>query len=152
MADIDGRFDTILYLDVLEHIEDDSAELVCAASNLNPGGHLIVLSPAHQFLFSPFDSAIGHFRRYSKTSLMRAASQTHLSPVKIAYLDAVGMLASAANSMLLNQAMPTERQILTWDRLLIPVSRLLDRGLGYRLGKSILGVWTSKAVWAQKEK
>src|SRR5262249_44837670 len=63
------RYDSILYIDVLEHIEQDAAEMVLAASYLRPGGHLIVLSPAHQSLYTPFDQAIGHFRRYTRRSL-----------------------------------------------------------------------------------
>lgn len=65
----DSRFDTILYIDVLEHIADDRAELVEAARRLNPGGYLVVLSPAHQWLFTAFDAAIGHVRRYTAKSL-----------------------------------------------------------------------------------
>ena len=49
------HFDTILYIDVLEHIKDDCAELQRAASLLNDQGRVIVLAPAHNFLFSPFD-------------------------------------------------------------------------------------------------
>src|SRR2546426_509599 len=61
LADLpeDSKFDTILYLDVLEHIEDDASELRLAARHLRQGGHLIVLAPAHQSLYSPFDGAIG---------------------------------------------------------------------------------------------
>src|SRR5260370_30792037 len=62
-------YDTILYLDVLEHIADDAAELAAAANHLAPGGHLVVLGPAHQFLFSAFDEAIGHYRRYNSRRL-----------------------------------------------------------------------------------
>ena len=62
-------FDTILYIDVLEHIERDHDELVKAADLLREGGHLVVLAPAHDWLFSPFDDAIGHFRRYNSASL-----------------------------------------------------------------------------------
>ncbi len=62
------KFDSILYIDVLEHIEDDRAEVLAAARHLRAGGHLIVLAPAHQFLYTPFDKAIGHFRRYNKRS------------------------------------------------------------------------------------
>jgi 2-polyprenyl-3-methyl-5-hydroxy-6-metoxy-1,4-benzoquinol methylase len=61
----DERFDTILYIDVLEHIENDAAELQAAANHLGPNGTVIILSPAHQWLFTPFDQAIGHYRRYS---------------------------------------------------------------------------------------
>jgi SAM-dependent methyltransferase len=136
----EAEFDAILYIDVLEHIQDDHAEMARAAARLKPGGALIVLAPAHPFLFTPFDRAIGHFRRYTRASLHQAAPAT-LSREKLVYLDAAGMLASAANRLLLQSAMPTEGQILTWDRLLVPVSRLIDPLLAGRVGKSVLGVW-----------
>lgn len=142
LAEIPGLFDAILYIDVLEHIEHDREELARAATHLKPGGALIVLSPAHQWLFSPFDAAIGHYRRYSRASL-RAAAPPELRPVRIAYLDTVGLLASAANRLLLSQSMPTEKQILTWDRLMVPVSRaVFDPLTGGRIGKSVLGIWS----------
>src|SRR4051812_12539991 len=99
------RFDTILYIDVLEHIEDDGAELARAARHLRPAGRLIVLSPAHQFLFSPFDRAIGHCRRYSKKSLA-AAGPASLTLEQLMMLDAAGLLASLANRLLLKQSLP----------------------------------------------
>jgi SAM-dependent methyltransferase len=133
-------FDTILYIDVLEHIDDDRGELTRAAAHLRPGGHIIVLSPAHQFLYAPLDRAIGHFRRYSRSTL-RAVAPSGLHEIKLVYLDSVGLLASAANRLLLNQSMPTESQILAWDRLMIPLSRLLDPVFMGRAGKSVLGVW-----------
>lgn len=136
----EARFDAILYIDVLEHIEDDRQEMARAAARLNPGGALIVLAPAHAFLFTPFDAAIGHFRRYSRASL-RAAAPGTLKMEKLVYLDAAGMLASAANRLLLKSSMPTEGQILTWDRLLVPVSRVIDPIFAGRVGKSVLGIW-----------
>jgi SAM-dependent methyltransferase len=138
------KFDAILYIDVLEHIEDDRGEMARAAARLNPAGVVIVLSPAHPFLFTPFDQAIGHFRRYTRASLHEAAPAT-LRLEKLVYLDAAGLLASAANRLLLQSAMPTERQILTWDRMLVPVSRLIDPLFAGRLGKSVLGIWRKPA-------
>lgn len=134
------RFDAILYIDVLEHIEDDAAELQRAASHLSPDGALIVLSPAHPWLFTPFDRAIGHFRRYTKASL-KAVAPRHLRCAKLAYLDSVGMLASIANRLFLDQAMPTASQIRTWDSFLVPCSRVLDLLLFGAAGKSVLGIW-----------
>jgi SAM-dependent methyltransferase len=140
----EAKFDAILYIDVLEHIEDDRAEMARAAARLKPGGAVIVLSPAHPFLFTPFDAAIGHFRRYTRASLAASAPES-LRVEKLVYLDAAGMLASAANRLLLQSAMPTERQILTWDRLLVPVSRLIDPIFAGRVGKSVLGIWRRQA-------
>ena len=60
-----SRFNTVFYIDVIEHIADDAAQLNCAAGHLASDGNLVVLAPAHQFLFGEFDAAIGHHRRYN---------------------------------------------------------------------------------------
>lgn len=133
-------FDSILYVDVLEHIEDHRAEAALAFAHLRPGGHLIVLSPAHPFLFTPFDHAIGHFRRYTLRSLAEISPEG-ATRARWRYLDAVGFFASLANRLLLSQAMPTARQLWVWDKLMVPLSRLLDPLLFYRFGKSVLGIW-----------
>lgn len=136
-----GReFDTIIYIDVLEHIENDRKELNEAASRLRRGGHLIVVAPAHQLLFTPFDAGIGHFRRYNRPTL-RSLSPSGLQIIRIRYLDAMGLAASAANLLILRQSMPTPSQLRFWDRWMIPVSRVLDRLLLYSIGKSIVAVW-----------
>lgn len=134
-------FDAALYIDVLEHIEDDAGELRRVSRHLHPGGRVVVLSPAHQFLFSPFDRAIGHFRRYDRKTLRRIGPE-ELELEALFYLDAVGMLASLANKLLLRQAYPTPKQLRFWDRWMVPLSRaFLDRITGYHLGKTIVGVW-----------
>jgi len=132
------RFDTIVYIDVLEHIEDDQAEFARAYERLRPDGRLCILCPAHNYFYSPFDRAIGHFRRYDKR-MFRALSERQ--PVRLEYLDSVGMLASAANKLLLRQSYPNEQQIRVWDQLFVRTSRLVDPLLLHALGKSILGVW-----------
>jgi SAM-dependent methyltransferase len=141
LADVSEHFDTILYIDVLEHIEDDRGEIARAAAHLRPQGHLIVLAPAHASLYSAFDQSIGHFRRYSRATLAKAADHNGLAPLKLDYLDSVGLLASGVNRLLFSRTMPTASQVLTWDRLMVPVSRVLDPILGRRIGKSVLGVW-----------
>jgi len=137
------RFDTLLYVDVLEHIADDTAEMAAAASRLQPGGNLIVLAPAHQFLFSPFDANIGHHRRYNAT-MMRALTRPDLDLIALQSLDSIGLFASMANRLLLRQSMPTRGQLAVWDRYMVPISRRVDPVLGYRMGKSIIGVWRKK--------
>lgn len=134
------RFDAALYVDVLEHIEDEGAELRRVAAHLEPGGKLVILSPAHQFLFSPFDASVGHHRRYTRRTLRRAIPEG-LKLVELRYLDSFGLLASLAQRGLLQQKMPTLAQIKVWDRFLVPVSRVLDPIAAFRVGKSLLGVW-----------
>jgi SAM-dependent methyltransferase len=141
-ADLDprSRFDTILYIDVLEHIEDDRAEMARAAELLAPRGALIVLSPAFQQLFSDFDRSVGHFRRYTRASLAEVMPPS-VRQVRLRYLDSVGFLASLSNRALLRQALPTRRQIALWDRVMIPASRVLDPLLARSFGRSVLAVY-----------
>lgn len=135
-----GRFDTLIYADVLEHIEDDRAEVVLALAALKPGGHLIVIVPAHRFLFSEMDQHIGHYRRYT-LPMLRALRSDTAHEVTARYLDSIGIIANLANRLLLKQAAPSRRQILLWDRLMVPLSRLLDPLLGFTLGKSAMIIW-----------
>jgi SAM-dependent methyltransferase len=139
------KFDAILYIDVIEHIADDRGELARAAALLAPGGNIIVLAPAHAFLYTAFDRAIGHFRRYTMRTL-RAIAPAGLRERKLLYLDSFGALASLGNRLLLRSALPTERQILTWDRFFVPVSRWLDPLLRHKAGKSLLGVWAAEGT------
>lgn len=139
-----GSYDSVLYIDVLEHIEDDRAELRRAAELLRKGGHLVVLCPAHQSLYSALDRAVGHFRRYDAKSLV-ACGPAELELETVFYLDSVGMLASFANRALLKQANPTLGQIQLWDRFMIPLSKVLDACVGRRLGKSVIAVWRKPA-------
>lgn len=134
------KFDTIIYVDVLEHIENDSEEMSKAAGFLKARGVLAVLAPAHQALFSPFDEAIGHYRRYNKR-MLASAGPPGLDLEKVIYLDCVGLVASTANRLLLRRSMPTLRQIKIWDRVFVPCSRVVDGLIGHTLGKSILGIW-----------
>ena len=134
------QFNCILYIDVLEHIEDDRGELRRAERHLAPGGHLVVLCPAFQILFSEMDRALGHFRRYTKRTLA-AAFPPALQPVELFYLDSLGMIASLANKFFLRQSAPNEGQVKFWDGTIIPMSRALDRILFNAIGRSVIAVY-----------
>jgi SAM-dependent methyltransferase len=136
----DERFDTILYIDVLEHIEHDRDELERAGRHLTPSGAIIVLCPAHNWLYSPFDKAIGHYRRYNR-GMYRAVTPPSLRLERAWYLDSVGLLASLANRMILKASLPNAGQIRFWDSSLVPMSQWVDPLLARSLGKTIVGVW-----------
>lgn len=135
-------FDTIIYADVLEHIEDDRGELTTASRLLRDRGTLIVLVPAHQWLYSPFDAQVGHFRRYSRR-VLRDLTPPHMRLVRLRSLDFVGLAASGANRLALKSANPSQGQVEFWDRYLVRASRLLDPLLRFRFGKSLLAIWKS---------
>lgn len=134
------KFDSILYIDVLEHIEDDESEITLAAEHIMRNGHLIILAPAYPFLFSKFDEAIGHRRRYTR-SMFAKSYDGSLRRISTRYLDSVGFLASLGNRLLLRSSLPTKRQLFFWDRYLVPISRFTDRIIRYRFGRSILAIY-----------
>jgi SAM-dependent methyltransferase len=133
-------FDTILYIDVLEHIADDQDEMRRALAHLSLGGKIVVLSPAHPMLYTDFDRELGHFRRYTRKSL-RACAPDGAKLIDLFALDSFGLLASVANKLFLHQSMPTEKQIAFWDGTLVPISRVIDPVIGFALGKSLIAVW-----------
>lgn len=133
-------FDCVLYIDVLEHVADDRRQIDMAAKLVRPGGYIVILSPAHQWLFSNFDKAIGHLRRYNKRAL-RALRPPGWHEQKLMYLDSVGVALSLGNAIVLRQKLPTQSQIMIWDRLCVPISRILDRALCGNFGRSVLAVW-----------
>lgn len=140
-----GTFNSILYVDVLEHIEDDRAEMVAAAERLAPSGHLVVLCPAHQAVYSPFDASIGHYRRYDRPSLLALAPPS-LVPVTTFYLDSLGLVLSVMNRYVAKQSAPTPATIKIWDSSVVPLSRLFDPLTGYRIGRSVIVIWKKAAA------
>ncbi len=136
-------FSSALYIDVLEHIEDHQAEIAKAADHVVAAGRVIVLAPAHQWLYSPFDQAIGHYRRYTLASL-KALTPSSLEVERAFYLDCVGLFASLANKMIMKASMPTARQIDVWNRAMVPLSRIIDPLFANRIGKTAVIVWRKR--------
>jgi hypothetical protein len=134
------RFKAIVYIDVIEHIENDRQEIESAVSHLEEGGYLIIVAPALQWLFSPFDEEIGHYRRYDRENL-RGLMPGTLRCLMIKYLDCLGILLLLGNRLMLRQKMPRAYQVRAWDSLIVPLSRIADHLIGYRFGRSLLGIW-----------
>ncbi|MCX6386197.1 MAG: hypothetical protein NTV40_06140 [Solirubrobacterales bacterium] len=78
--------DVVTLLDVLEHIADDSGFLSELADKMPRGSKLIMTVPAMQSLWSPWDEALGHYRRYDKPMLERLFAELPLQIQEISYL------------------------------------------------------------------
>jgi hypothetical protein len=104
----------------------------------------VVISPAHQWLFSEFDKTIGHLRRYNKKSL-RKLMPSGWKEIKLKYLDSLGVFVSLANVIALRQSLPTLSQVELWDRICVPLSRAVDQVSLGTFGKSVLAIWQNPA-------
>ena len=138
--DIDKKFDTILYLHVLEHIEEDRKELESAYEKLKKGGRLIIMVPKHQKLYSNFDKAIGHFRRYELDFFEK--NLINLERKLLISLDSVGYILYFLNKIFFkNETFPSYLKIFIWDKIFTPFTVLLDFFTNYRFGKCIVAVY-----------
>lgn len=81
------QFDTLICLNVLEHIKDDKRALKNMYKLTKKGGRLVILAPAHQKLYSAFDKNLGHFRRYSKHELNSKLAEAGYKIAKLKYLN-----------------------------------------------------------------
>jgi hypothetical protein len=140
-----GGYDAVLYLNVLEHIEDDAAELRRAAEALRPGGALLVFGPALSWLYGELDYKAGHYRRYSVDGLRRLAEAAGFEVVKAGYLDVLGVLPYWLVYRLAGSDSIGGTSIWGYDRVIVPVSRLLQRVAPDRLiGKNVLLIATRR--------
>jgi SAM-dependent methyltransferase len=98
-----ARFDTVVCLNVLEHIEDDLFALEQMHAALVPGGKLALLVPSHRFLYGEFDRAVGHYRRYEKSELREKLQQTGYQVRHLNFFSLLAMLPWFINGRLLKR-------------------------------------------------
>lgn len=79
----DARFDLVCAFEVLEHLEDDKAALAEWAGRVRPGGWLMLSVPAHQARFAPWDTLVGHFRRYDPAALADLLASTGFGDIQV---------------------------------------------------------------------
>ena len=131
-----NSYDTILYLDVLEHIKNDKLEITKAHKSLKKGGKLIINVPAFQHLYSKFDSDINHYRRYSKSEFIKITK--HFNILEIKYFDSIGYILSLLSKVFISDYKKNfKKKIAIWDSLII-FSKILDYFLFNLFGKSLL--------------
>lgn len=132
------RFDTIVCLNVLEHVRDDAESLAAMRRLLAPGGRVIVLVPALPALYGSLDRALGHVRRYTGRELRAklgaaALRMRHLEPFNLAGIPGWWFTGRVLRRTLIPAAS------LRWFDALVPLFRL-ERGLPWRLGQSLIAV------------
>ena len=129
--------DAILYINVLEHVEDDRAELAYAWDALKPGGRLLVFVPALQWLYSDFDRQVGHLRRYRRGALAAAARAAGFVVERARYFDATGVMPWYIHFVLLGRSMGGG-SVSLYDKVAVPATRFIERIVSPPLGKNVL--------------
>ena len=140
LNNIKKKFDTIIYLHVLEHIKNDKAEIKFALKKLKKNGFLIIMVPAHQKIYSNLDKAVGHFRRYDFKFFKKNFKS--LETVNIKFLDSMGYFLYYLNKIFFKKEIyPSKLKIFIWDKFFTPLTMIVDFLSGYRFGKCILAIY-----------
>jgi SAM-dependent methyltransferase len=137
------RFDTIVCLNVLEHVADDAGSLDAMRRLLEPGGRLVLLVPALPALYGSLDRALGHVRRYTPADLRAKFGRTGFRVSRLEYFNLAGIPGWwVTGRVLRKEIIPASS--LRWFDALVPLFRL-ERLLPWRLGQSLIGIGENPA-------
>ena len=139
-AGIESRTIDFLYsLNVFEHIEDDVAAMQEVSRLLKPNSFALIYVPANQILFSSLDEKVGHYRRYSKKSLIALCTSENLEITNVEYVDFVGFFAALAYKTFGNSNGDLSvNSVKLYDRFVFPLSRWIDKLTNSFIGKNLL--------------
>lgn len=132
------RYDTIFYINVLEHVKHDQDEVVRALSCLKAGGHLLIFVPALPRLYGRADELFGHYRRYTQSQLMDLFQAQPVDIVRCHYWDVLGVLPWWITFVLLRRGVMNRRMVKLYDTAVVPVARFLESYFTPPLGKNLI--------------
>ncbi|MBR58705.1 MAG: glycosyl transferase family 2 [Myxococcales bacterium] len=130
-------FDTIVCVNVLEHVEDHRAALQNMRKHLKPGGRLILLVPQGMWLYGPFDKKIGHFRRYTKTELEALLVEEGFDTRRTFYFNTLGVPGWWVNARLLKRDHLSAGMLRIYERISPPLLAL-ERRISPPTGLSLI--------------
>ncbi|PWT89464.1 MAG: hypothetical protein C5B54_08845 [Acidobacteria bacterium] len=129
-------YDTVVILNVIEHLEDDTRAIQAIYERLVPGGNVIIMVPAMQFLYGSMDRAFGHFRRYTKKTLCELVEKARFTVRKKEYVNVIGMLGWYVYGRILNRE-NLPQQLCSRFNLVLPLL-YLERPIASVVGLSLI--------------
>ena len=134
-----GTFNSVFALNVIEHIRDDRQAVTNMMKLLRPGGNLIILVPAYQWLFNNFDRQLLHFRRYTRRSLLKVMTMPGLKIVKSKYFNFAGIFGWFLVGTIMGKEIIPAGHMRSYDKL-VPLFKLADRITMNQMGLSVICV------------
>lgn len=136
-----ARIDSVVMINVLEHISDDVRCLEALAWTLPEGGRIVVFCPAFQWLFAPLDESYGHYRRYSKRDMITLGHRARLEIGEMHYVNLPGFFAWLLLYKVLRGRNLGTRSVSLFNSM-VPVVRRLEARVRPPFGSSILAVFS----------
>ena len=135
---VDYKPDSIIYVNVLEHIEDDVAELSMIHQTLPENGRCFIFVPALQALYGEFDRRIGHFRRYSKKEIDEKCESAGFRILKLKYFDFAGVFPWYVKYKILKSDSLESGAVALYDKIAVPLVSRFEKYFSMPVGKNIL--------------
>ena len=132
------RFDSIICLNVLEHVDDDVGSLAAIRKLLGPSGRLVLLVPALPALYGTLDRALGHHRRYARGELESKFERTGFRVAHVEYFNLAGVPGWFLAGRVLRREMIPASSLGLYDAL-VPLFKL-ERFLPWRVGQSLIAI------------
>jgi SAM-dependent methyltransferase len=131
---------SIVAINVLEHIDDDTGALRSLATMVEPGGRIVLWVPGYMQLYGEFDRAVGHVRRYTPRTLTAAITAAGLTPEVVRPVNLLGGVAWWLTVRRGGVGTPRPSLVRTYDRFVVPLTRVIERRVTPPFGQSVLGV------------
>jgi SAM-dependent methyltransferase len=132
------ELDTVVALNVIEHIPDDMEAFRSIAAMLRPGGRAVILVPAFQGLFGSLDHELRHVRRYTRSNLSQRMSEAGFQVERAFFFNLVGTVGWWVNARLRKVPRIPLEQLRYFDAL-VPILRLEDR-VSLPFGQSVIAI------------
>jgi SAM-dependent methyltransferase len=137
---VSGDIDTVVSVNVLEHIEDDRRFLRSAQRILAPGGTILLFTPALPALYGTLDRQFGHYRRYTKCGLADELRSAGFSLEFLRYFDLPGVLGWFLATRVLKRDTIRSSDVRNYDRFVVPWSSKIERWWEPPVGKNLLAI------------
>jgi ubiquinone/menaquinone biosynthesis C-methylase UbiE len=132
--------DTVVCLNVLEHVQEDLKALTHMHRLLKPGGRLVLLVPAFQFLYGTVDRSLQHYRRYTRNNLLPRMREAGFKVERSFYMNIIGMMGWLLNNRILKRREENAKQIHFFDRYISPAAERVERLIPPPFGLSLIAI------------
>lgn len=132
------RPDSIIYVNVLEHIADDGNELKVINSTLDRGGRVFIFVPALRWLHGSMDRQLDHFRRYTRSELEKKCVAAGFRVITSRYFDLMGVVPWWVKYTVLQSNQMEPSAVRFYDQMVVPVARRLETVVNVPIGKNVL--------------
>ena len=132
----ENSFDTVICVNVLEHIDDDIKALKNMFDLLEKNGKLLLIVPAIENAYGTMDKKVGHFRRYSKYDIVKKLSGVNFTIEKIQYHNIFGLIGWLLNARIFKRSEFPIFQTIFYDKL-IPFISKLEKNVKLPIGMNL---------------